>query len=346
MTQKGDSVGRINVRLAAGVGVLTLVAAGAAGCGGRQDAAATDDTASAVTCEVAENTRVGIATGNATGVYYVVGNALAGQLSDSTGGRLTGTAAETGASVQNIEQLVGGQYDVAFSLFDTAVNAVEGKESFSSPQPVEALARIYDNYTQVVVRADSGINSVADMRGKKISTGSPKSGTEVIANRLLEAAGLNPATDIQAQRLDLVKTVEGVKDGTVDGFFWSGGLPTGGVTDLFTTAGDKVKLIDVTPLLPKLSELNPAYQAGTIGRDVYSTVADTPTIVVPNVLLVRKDLDANVACAITRTVFEKKDALAQANPAAKGIALDTARKTDPVGLHRGAAKALQDLGAS
>ncbi|MEH0936945.1 TAXI family TRAP transporter solute-binding subunit [Micromonospora psammae] len=337
---------RINVRIAAGVGALALVAAGTAGCGGRQDGAATDNAANKVTCEVAGNTRVGIATGNATGVYYVVGNALAGQLSSATGGKLSGTAAETGASVQNVEQLVAGQYDVAFSLFDTAVNAVQGKGSFTAPQPVEALARIYDNYTQVVVRADSGITSVADMKGKKISTGSPKSGTEVIANRLLQAAGLDPAKDIQAQRLDLAKTVEGVKDGSVDGFFWSGGVPTGGVTDLFTTAGDKVKFIDVTPLLPKMTELNPAYQAGTIRADAYRTAADTPTIVVPNVLLVRKNLDANVACAITRTVFDKRDALAQANPAAKGIDLANARKIDPVPLHRGAAKALSDLGAS
>lgn len=95
-----------------------------------------------------------------------------------------------------------------------------------------------------------------------------------------------------------------------------------------------------------MTELNPAYQAGTIKADIYKTAADTPTIVVPNVLLVRKNLDADVACAITRTVFEKKDALAQANPAAKGIDLNNARKTDPVPMHRGAAKALQDLGAS
>ncbi|WP_433551096.1 TAXI family TRAP transporter solute-binding subunit [Micromonospora zamorensis] len=337
---------RIDVRLAAGLSALALVTVGAAACGGQQGGAAKDDKASEVTCEVTKETRVGIATGNATGVYYVVGNALAGQLSGATGGKLTGTAAETGASVQNVEQLVGGQYDVAFSLFDTAVNAVEGKGSFTAPQPVEALARIYDNYTQVVVRNDSGITSVADMRGKRISTGSPKSGTEVIANRLLEAAGLDPAKDIRAQRLDLTKTVEGVKDGSVDGFFWSGGLPTGGLTDLFTTAGDSVKFVDIAPLLPKMAALSPGYQGGTIGRDAYGTATDTPTIVVPNVLLVRKDLDANVACAITRTVFDKRDALAQANPAAKGISLEKARRTLPVPLHRGAEKALKDLGAN
>ncbi|MEV0217466.1 TAXI family TRAP transporter solute-binding subunit [Micromonospora sp. ALFpr18c] len=261
-------------------------------------------------------------------------------------GIITATTTKTGLGPQAAALLVGGAYDVAFSLFDTAVNAVEGKGSFSAPQPVEALTRIEDNYTQVVVRTDSGITSVAGMRGKRISTGSPKSGTEVIANRLLKAAGLDPAKDVKAQRLDLTKTVEGVKDGSVDGFFWSGGLPTGGLTDLFTTAGDKVRLVDLAPLLPKMAELSPAYQAGTIGRDAYRTATDTPTIVVPNVLLVRKDLDANVACAITRTVFDKRDALAQGNPAAKGISLETARRTEPVPLHRGADKALKDLGAN
>ncbi len=95
--------------------------------------------------------------------------------------------------MQNIQQLVAGDYDIAFALADSAADAVEGKASFEGkPQDIAALARIYSNYTQVVVRADSGINSVADMKGKSISTGSPKSGTEVIANRLLDAAGLDP----------------------------------------------------------------------------------------------------------------------------------------------------------
>ena len=190
------------------------VAAGTAGCGGRQDSAAKDDTSTEVTCEVTADTRLGIATGNATGVYYVVGNALATQLSGATGGKVTATAAETGASVQNIEQLVAGKYDIAFSLFDTAVGRGAGQGRVRQPAAGQALARIYDNYTQVVVRADAGINSVADMKGKRISTGSPKSGTEVIANRLLQAAGLDPAKDIKAQRLDLTKTVDGMKDGS------------------------------------------------------------------------------------------------------------------------------------
>ncbi|MET0425065.1 MAG: TAXI family TRAP transporter solute-binding subunit [Actinoplanes sp.] len=322
----------------------TIVLVGAlAACGGRQDTAATD-TGGEVTCQVDKETRVGIATGNATGVYFALGNAYAAQIGLS-GGQVKATAAETGASVQNIQQLVAGTYGVAFSLADTAADAVNGTGSFDGKQPVAALARIHTNYTQVIVRNAAGIKDVAGMRGKRVSTGSPKSGTEVIANRLLTAAGLDPAKDIKAQKLDLTKTVDGMKDGSIDALFWSGGLPTPGITDLLVTAGDKVDFLDVTSELPDLQKINPVYEAGSIPQGVYKTPIDVPTVVVPNLLLVRDDLDPNVACVLTRTLFDRKPQLEQANAAAKEISLEKARQSDPVPLHRGAAKALDDLGA-
>ncbi|GAA4697789.1 TAXI family TRAP transporter solute-binding subunit [Phytohabitans rumicis] len=321
--------------------VLVLVA----GCGGRQDTASTD-TGGAVTCEVATDTRIGIATGNATGVYFALGNAYAEQIGAATSGKVKATAAETGASVQNIQQLVAGTYTVAFSLADTAADAVRGTGSFDGKQqPVRALSRIYTNYTQVIVRTGAGINTVADMKGKRVSTGSPKSGTEVIANRLLQAAGLDPAKDVSAQRLDLPKTVDGMKDGTIDAMFWSGGLPTPGVTDLFTTAKGKVAFIDITPLLPELQKINPVYEEGAVPAATYGTSADVKTIVVPNLLLVKDDLDANLACVLTKALFDRKTQLEQANAAAKAISLDIARKTEPVQLHRGATAALDTLNA-
>jgi TRAP transporter TAXI family solute receptor len=333
-------------RAVAGAAILAIALAGSAGCGGRRATSAGSNPSQATKCSVDTETRISIATGNATGVYYALGNAYALQIKASTGGKVQATAAETGASVQNIQQLVAGQYQVAFSLFDTATDAVQGKASFAGKkQPIRALARIYDNSTHVVVRTAAGINTVADMKGKRISTGSPKSGTEVVANRLLKAAGLDPDKDITPQRLDLTKTTDGMKDGSIDGFFWSGGLPTPGVTDLFTTLGDKVKFIDITPLLPKMQETNQAYQAGSIPAATYKTPADVPTIVVPNVLLVKDDLDANLACVLTKILFDKRDDLVKANASAKGISLDTARKTDPVPLHPGAAQALEQLGA-
>jgi TRAP transporter TAXI family solute receptor len=320
-----------------------LTASALVGCGGKQDAAA-QDTGGAVTCEVAADTRVGIATGNATGVYFALGNAYAEQI-NTVGGKLKATASETGASVQNIQQLVSGEFDVAFSLADSAADAVNGTNSFTAKQPVQALARIHTNYTQVIVRKAAGIADVAGMKGKRVSTGSPKSGTEVIARRMLTAAGLNPDSDVQAQRLDLAKTVDGVKDGSIDALFWSGGLPTPGITDLLTTSADQVAFLDVTPLLPELKKINPVYEAGTIPAAAYKTPADVPTVVVPNLLLVRENLDANVACVLTKTLFDRKPQLEQANAAAKEIKLETARKTGPVVLHRGAVAALDALNA-
>ncbi|GIF14382.1 TAXI family TRAP transporter solute-binding subunit [Actinoplanes teichomyceticus] len=322
---------------------LTALAVATGACGGRQDTAATD-TGGDVTCQVDKETRVGIATGNATGVYFALGNAFAEQV-NASGGAVRATAAETGASVQNIQQLVAGTYDVAFALADTAADAVAGTGSFTAKQPVAALARIHTNYTQVIVRKAAGIRDVAGMKGKRVSTGSPKSGTEVIANRVLAAAGLDPARDVSAQKLDLTKTVDGMKDGTIDALFFSGGLPTPGITDLLTTAKDQVEFLDATSLLPNLQKINPVYQQGVIPAATYQRPADVPAIVVPNLLLVRADLDANVACTLTRTLFDRKTQLEQANGAAREISLDTARRTSPVPLHRGAEKALDNLNA-
>lgn len=316
---------------------LAVLAIGlaAAGCGGKQANTPQDESSTA--CETSSG-RITIATGNTGGVYYTLGGGLAQLISNNTS--LKASAAETGASVQNIQQLAAGDYDIAFALADTAADAVNGKDSFEGkPQDISALARIYSNYTQVVVRADSGINSVADMKGKSISTGSPKSGTEVIANRLLGAAGLS-GSDISAQRLALRPTVDQMKSGQIDGLFWSGGLPTPELTDLTTSLGDDIKFIDVTDLIDDLKKINPVYEKGSLPADTYSLPADVPTIVVPNLLLVRNDFPNGNACAITNLIFDKKADLVKVHKAANALDRKLAVETDPVKLHPGAAQAL------
>lgn len=293
-----------------------------------------------VPCE-AEEGRITIATGNSTGVYYVLGGGIASLISDET--PIRATAAETGASVQNIEQLVAGDYDIAFSLADTASDAVAGTASFDEPQGVQALGRIHTNYTQVVVRNDAEIESVEDMEGKAISTGSPNSGTEVIAARLLEAAGLSIDDDIDAQRLDLTATIDGMRDGSIDGFFWSGGLPTAAVTDLLSTNAGDVSFLDITPLLPAMQEINEVYEEGVIPADAYGLDADVPTMVVPNVLLVRDDFPAGNACAITNLIWSNIDALADIHPAASEFDAARALETGPIPLAPGAQQALEAL---
>ncbi|WP_370616750.1 TAXI family TRAP transporter solute-binding subunit [Mumia qirimensis] len=322
----------------------TLIATGAltaslalAACGGQQDndqAGGDEDS-----CDAGSG-RIGIATGNSTGVYYVVGGGLAQLINDETD--LKATAAETGASVQNVQQLVAGDYDIAFSLADTAADAVEGTGSFTEKQEVSSIGRIYPNYTQVVVRKDADIASIEDFKGKRISTGSPKSGTEVIAQRLIEAAGL-AQSDVSAQRLDLTKTVDGMKDGSIDGLVWSGGLPTPAITDLFTSIGDDVEFIDITPQLETLQEVNPVYEEAAIPAATYELDADVPTIAVPNVLLARNDMPDNVACALTTLVYEDTDALVAVHPAAKDITIDDAAKSEPIPVHPGSQRAIDDL---
>jgi hypothetical protein len=309
-------------------------------CGGQREENVAGAAEDADTCEAGTG-RINIATGNSTGVYYVVGGGIAQLINDET--ELQATAAETGASVQNIQQLAAGDYDIAFSLADTAADAINGEGAFDGPQDVSTMGRIYANYTQVVVRADSGIESIEDFAGKRISTGSPQSGTEVIANRLIEAAGLAEG-DVLAQRLDLTKTVDGMKDGSIDGLVWSGGLPTPALTDLFTSLGDDVKFIDPTPLLPKLQEISPVYEEGAVPADTYGLAEDAASIVVPNVLMVRNDMAENVACALTTLVYEKTDDLVTVHPAAEGIQLDLAAQTDPIPVHPGSERALETLG--
>jgi uncharacterized protein len=329
-------------RLLSVVALACAAALVVAGCGGRQQPAARAGGADASSCQ-ASSGQITIATGNSTGVYFALGGGLASLISANT--TLKATAAETGASVQNIQQLVASEYNIAFSLADTAADAARGQGAFTGPQEIQALARIYSNYTHVVVQRSAGIETMADLRGKRVSTGSPKSGTEVIANRLLQSAGLDPERDVQAQRLELGKTVEAMKDGSIDAFVWSGGLPTGGVTDLFTSAGDRVEFLDIGGLLPKMKEINPVYAEGAIPASAYGTPSDVATIVVPNLLLVRKDFPANDACAVTRLMFDKKAELEKVHPAAKELDPRIAADTAPVELAPGSQSALQQLGA-
>jgi TRAP transporter TAXI family solute receptor len=302
-------------------------------CGGKQDDESGDAGAPS---------RLTIATGNTTGVYYQLGGAYARAISRNTD--YQATASETGASVQNIRLITAGKQDIAFSLLDTAADAVNGEDAFEGkPQAIEALTALYPNFTQVVVRADANIASLADMKGKRVSTGSPQSGTEVIADRLLRAAGLDPGKDIRRQRLALDKSVESMKDGSIDALFWSGGLPTPGIKDLFTARKGDVRLLDVSPLRPQLNRrYGDYYEPGAIPADTYGTAA-VGTIRVTNVLLVKRGFDPALAERLVRVLFDHRSDLEAASPAAKDIRIQTATETQPVPLNAGARRALTAL---
>ena len=166
-----------------------------------------------------------VGTGNTTGVYYQLGGGLADIITRNLDG-YQARAEPTGASGDNVERIAGGDMDLGFSLADTAADGYQGRASFAGrPQKVQAIARIYRNYTHVIVRKAAQIRTFADLRGKRVSTGSANSGTDVIAGRLLTVAGIDPDADVTRLRLSLPETVKRLRAGEVDALFWSGACP-------------------------------------------------------------------------------------------------------------------------
>ena len=280
--------------------------------------------------------RLSIATGGTGGVYFVYGGALADQITQNIEG-VEATAESTSASVDNMTLVGDESSDVAFSLADTAADGVEGREEFEGqPVPVQALAQLYINYTQIATTAGSGIGSIEDLRGRSVSVGSPGSGTEVIALRVLRAAGIDPNADIDRQQLGVDESVDAVRDGTIDAFFWSGGLPTGAVTDLATT--NQIVLLPSVDYLGALQQqYGEVYQQEIIPAGTYEGFdQDVAVIGVPNYLVVNESMDEQMAYDITRILFEQQDALAEAHPEANNLDINTAPQTPPLELHPGA----------
>jgi uncharacterized protein len=296
--------------------LAVVVAAGAlllSACGGGETAAPGADRS------------LSIATGGTGGVYYPYGGAMGTLLSDKLG--VTATAQETNASVDNVLLVQDGGADIAFALGDTVADAVAGKAQFEGRQvTLCTLGKLYNNFTQTVTTSGTGIRSIADLRGKRVSVGSPGSGTEVIALRLLEAAGINPESDIQRSQLGVGETAQALRDGTIDAGFWSGGLPTGALVDLATT-GQMVLLPTGEYTQALASKFGPYYETEDIPANTYEGQAEaSPQVVVPNVLIVRSDMPQQLQQDITRAVFENKAQLAAVHPAAND--LDPATASD------------------
>jgi TRAP transporter TAXI family solute receptor len=281
-------------------------------------------------------TQLSIATGGTGGVYYPLGGGFAQVIRDNVPG-YDATVQETNASVDNMQLIANGGADLALVLGDTAADAVEGRPPFEGGAVDGcALGRLYDNYTQVVTSSDAGIANIEQLRGKRVSLGSPGSGTEVIAIRILEAAGIDPDADIQREQLGVDETVNGLRDGTVDAGFWSGGLPTGALTE-YATSGNLV-LIPTADYTDEIaSTYGPYYFAADIPADTYEGQAETvPTIVVPNVLVANKSMSEDLQRQITEAIFEHKDELVQVHPAAEALDSGTAGDVDFIDVCPGA----------
>ena len=284
-----------------------------------------------------------IATGGTGGVYYPYGGALARLLTEKIPNTQV-TAEATGASVDNLKYMQLGKVDLAFTLADTLAEAVKGTGPFASTGAigsVRTLAVLYTNYTHVVVRQGSGIRTIKDLRGHTVSVGSPGSGTELIADRVLAAAGLDPKKDIARQALSVAESAGALKDGKIDALFWSGGLPTGAIQDLAATPGFTMMLLPSDDVLPFLQR--------DFGRELYGVAlipatayrgmtADVGTVAVKNLLVASSQLSDDLVEQILRVMFDNKDTLIAAHPEARHLERSVSFDNAPAPYHSGAIK--------
>ena len=293
-----------------------------------------------------KSVRLSIATGGTGGVYYPLGGGLANVLSKSLPA-VEATAEVTSASVDNVKLIGAGKADVAFCLADTASDGFNGTGKFKDKVPIRSIAVLYANKSQWVTVEGSGIEKMRDLKGKRISTGAPGSGTETIALRILEGSGIDPEKDVKREKLSVAESVNALKDKKIDAFFWSGGVPTAAVTDLAATPGTKIKLLDHTDAIPNLvKKYGALYVKGIIpaksypGQDKDAQVAD-----VWNVLIVHEKMDEKLVYDIVRTVFEKKDDLAAVHSEAANLKISNQYDGgSPIPFHPGAIRYFTEKG--
>ncbi|MEO8362669.1 MAG: TAXI family TRAP transporter solute-binding subunit, partial [Vicinamibacteria bacterium] len=241
-----------------------------------------------------------------------------------------------------------GKADIAFTLADTLKDAADGHGAFEGrPVDLRALAVLYTNVTHVVTKRTNGIASLTDLKGKVVSMGSAGSGTETIADRTLTAAGLDPAKDIRRENLSAQASADALKDGKIDAFFWSGGLPTAAVLDLAISA--PITLLETASVLPRLQAHygEGLYRAVSIPASTYSSVeTETHTFGVSNVLVVPAKFDDNRAYLIVKAMFEKKAALALAHAEARNLDPKTAVTGSPIAFSPGALRYYAENGTT
>jgi TRAP transporter TAXI family solute receptor len=303
-----------------------VLTAFAAGCGGDGDSPTSGRAPEKLT----------ITTGGEGGIYFVYGAAYAKVIARHLPGYSATAQGSTGA-VENLLRLRDGKADIALTLGDTALDAVEGREAFAQPVKLRALAQIYRSYVHVITAEASGIRSLSDLRGRRVSVGSPDSGTEVVAERVLELAKIDSRKGITRQQLGVAESAAAIESGSLDAFFWSGGLPTSAVADL--ARAHRITMLDLGALAKPLRQrYGGVYQDAAIPAGTYPRVAAAvPTISIPNYIVVSEKMNGGLAHDLTELLFDHGKELAAAHPESRD--LDPARAQQviaPIGLHPGA----------
>ncbi|MBA3477889.1 MAG: TAXI family TRAP transporter solute-binding subunit [Lautropia sp.] len=294
---------------------------------------------------IAQN--LSIATGGTGGVYYPMGGGLAALLSQAVPG-MQATAEVTGGSVDNLKLIASGKPYIGFSMADAAQDALKGEDKFKGTKvPLKTLMVLYPNRMHVVTIEGTGISKMSDLKGKRVSTGSPGSATEVMAFRVIEAAGLDKDKDLKRERLGVAESVNAVKDRKIDAFFWVGGLPTAAVTDLANTPGTTLKMVDHGDVVSKMNEkYGKLYVEDTIPKSVYKGMqTDNKQATVWNILVAHETMDEKTAYDIVKTAFEKRSDLIAVHKEAENFKLENQKASaTPVPYHPGAVKYFAEKG--
>ena len=295
---------------------------------------------------LAQQKTIAIGTGGTGGVYYPLGGGMANLISKNLG--IQATAEVTGGSVDNLKLIGSGQSELALSMADAALDAVNGVDKFKGNKvPVRTLMVLYPNRMHVVSIEGTGITKMSDLKGKRVSTGSPGSATEVMAFRVIEAAGLDKDKDMKRERLGVAESVNAHKDKKIDAFFWVGGLPTAAVTDLGATPGVKIKLVDHSDVVDKMNAKHgKLYVTDVIPAKTYpGQDTDNKIATVQNILITSDKMSNDDAYKIVQLIFDKKQDLVAVHKEAQNIDYKYQRTDNsPVPWHPGAVKYFTDKG--
>lgn len=288
-----------------------------------------------------KTTRLSIATGGTGGIYYVVGGGMAAVISKNLPG-VEATAEVTAASVDNCKLIMARKAEAGFTLADVAYDAYAGIERFKGTGkiPLRALAVLYPAVSQVVSIEGAGIETARDLKGKRVSTGAPGSGAEVIAIKIFEALGLDPTKDIRRERLSVAESAGALKDRKIDAFFWGGGLPTAAVLDLASTPGIKIKLVAHDELLEKINKkYGPSYYRLVVPKETYPGMTQpVPVIATANIMVCHESLDEKIAYGIVKVILEHREDLKAVHKEADKITLENAVIGSSIPYHPGAIK--------
>lgn len=262
----------------------------------------------------AEPISFSIATGGTGGVWYPLGGAIGSQVTAAVPGSEI-TAESTTAAIDNLKLLVAGKVGMAFCYDYHVLWANEGKLTDVSPdaQPIRIVLAFYEQPLHVVTLESTGITSLADLKGKRVSTGAPNSGTEEQAAYVIKALGMDLDKDITREMLGATESVAALKDGKIDAFFWSGAVPTSAVIDLASTPGMKMALLPIAGAdADTIMQANPGvfHKSKFVAGSYTGVDADVETLAITAVLTALDSLPADQVSTVVSTVFDKKAEIA------------------------------------